>query len=72
MFPHVTLKVFNNSCSKVAKATLETLLSLVGPHVDLQGVGVTEDLLAYPALVQAITGVQLDNVLAQVIFSAQD
>ena len=72
VFPHVTLKMFYNSCRKVAKATLKTLLSLVGPLVDLQGVGVTEDLSAYPALVKAITGVQLDDVLAQVIFSAQD
>ena len=51
VFPHVTLKMFNNSCSKVANAALKTLLSLVGPLVDLQGVRVTEDLSAYPALV---------------------
>ena len=69
---HVTLKVLDNSRSKVAKATLKALLSLVGPLVNLQGIWVTEDLPAYPALVKAITGVQLDDVLAQVILSTQD
>ena len=72
MLSHVTLKVFYNSCSEVAKATLKALLSLVGPLVNLQGVGVTKDLPTYPALVKAITGVQLDDVLAQVILSARD
>ena len=32
---HVTLKVLDNSCSKIAKATLKALLSLVGPLVNL-------------------------------------
>ena len=72
VLPHVTLKLLDNSCCKVTDTTLETLLSLVAPLVDLQGVWVTEDLATFPALVEAITGVQLDDVLAQVILPAQD
>ena len=44
----------------------------MAPLVDLQGVWVTEDLATFSALVEAITGVQLNDVLAQVILPAQD
>ena len=72
VLPHVKLKLLDISCTKVTDTTLETLLSLVAPLVDLQGVWVTEDLATFPALVEAITGVQLNEVLAQVILPAQD
>lgn len=72
VLPHVTLKLLDNSCCKVTDTTLETLLPLVTSLVDLQGVWVTEDLATFPALVEAITGVQLDDMLAQVILPAQD
>ena len=68
----MTLKMLDYSCGEFADTTLHALLSLVGSLVNLQGIWVTEDLPAYPALVKAITGVQLDDVLAQVILSAQD
>ena len=63
MLSHVTLKLLDNSCCKVADTTLETLLSFVASLVDLQGVGVIEDLTTDCALVEAITSVQVDDVL---------
>ena len=72
VLPGVTLKLLDNSCCKVTDTTLETFLSLMASFVNLQGVRVAEDLSTFPALMEAITGVQLDDVLPQVILPAQD